>query len=269
MKGVVYLLLGDKHMVPLVVSMYTLRQHYTGPIVLCLDKESPITNNLVRDAGISIKTVRPNASLQYPALVLKTELWQLINELDSFLFLDADTMVCSDPSLLIPDEDDDRIILTQHSNWTTNHQQAAWRIHCLRERGYLHPDLAKILIDMNAPSINTGVFAMSKKCKVAPLWSKTVHGLDDFWLHDEISMQVLYPFYPNRVYDDRYNCNPAHAVRDPKEVVIWHCCLRKYGLPKSSETWFKMAAEVWEQNFASIRDWYVGNFDLILGRLPG
>jgi hypothetical protein len=267
-KGIVYLLTGSQHLLSLAVSLYTLRKFYQGSVVLFTDHNSAAIDSLVRDAGLIVLPVHVRPGLRNGTLLFKTELHQYV-PFHSFLFLDADTLLRSDPSVIIPDAHDDRIILTQHGNWTTQNDQMEWRLGGLREQGLIHPDLVKTLVEMNAPAVNTGIFAMSKNCKMLSVWTQTTMGFDCFWLnlHDEIAAQVLYPFFPNYVYDDRYNCDPRVSTRPTEDVVIYHCCTRRYGLSKSSDYWFKNINEVLDCNFGDIQFWYEGNPDLVRGRV--
>lgn len=267
-KGIVYLLTGGQHLLALTVSLFTLRKYYHGEVVLFTDQDNEAINSLMRDARISKLPVCIRPGLRNGTLLFKTELHQYV-PFDSFLFLDADTLFCGDPSVIIPEADDQRIILTQHGNWTTQTDQMDWRLNGLREGGLIHPDLVKTLIEMNAPAVNTGIFALSKNCEILSVWTQTTLGLDCFWLnlHDEIAMQVVYPFFPHHVYDDRYNCDPRVSVRANEQIVIYHCCTRRYGLSKSSDYWFKNINEVLDCNFADIHFWYEGNPDLIRGRI--
>jgi hypothetical protein len=273
-KGVVYITIGDAYLLPIVTSIYTLRQHYEGDIRICSDFSSDLVTtvlgHLVSDAGVTTQTVTIDPAYPMPVFLLKSQLPSLITVFDSFLYLDADTLVVSDPTSIIPELEDDRIILTQRSNWTTQTVQSMSWLKMLTAQGLLHNERLGVLIAGNYKCVNMGVFALSKNCEVTAVWEKTTRGFafSKTNLNDEIAMQVLYPDYPYNVLDDRYNCDPNTTRRSPETVVVWHCASCSYGMPKTRDLYFQTVAALWEDNFAHIRDWYPGNFDLLLPPPP-
>ena len=273
MRGVVYFLHGQKHAIPLVVSLYSLRKHYQGDVAL-------ITTELTTlpAFGISIDPMlRVTRTMQIPLMtaeggnyakgqgdfnrpmITKAALHRH-TPYDLTLHLDADTLILADPAVLFA--------LTDMSSRPT----------VLPTRAQMNPErvinmeqfcqTAKVeWKHRNSLPVNTGVMVYWRH---APLMEAAlqlaIRGATAHRIADELAMQALYPDYPHVLVTDRCNWSPLYG-EDP-DPVIMHSPGCRMTLGKMRQPWLAHFKEVWENDVASVRQWGGEEAKLWLSQLP-
>jgi len=253
-QGVVYLLSGLPVMERLAVSVFTLRQHYDGPVtILTTSKEDTSAAKCLADdkrAGVDVLQFEPvETDRRHQAYQQKT-LVPAYTPYDQTVFLDADTTIAAPfPELFEGD-----CVITAYSDWQTKGKRVAGRCGWWKGRDsghHLQVDemVARVLADevvvteekngrlkwrvakanervrtQGYPAINTGVTGWKKGNPFADRWrAMTAIGMGTH-MTDEIAMQLLYPFVPEcdvRLFDDRFNASPIYAV-NADDARIWH-----------------------------------------------
>ena len=263
-KGVCYLVLGEDVKLPFLVSLHTLRQHFTGPVAVMTDMGAWVKTvdpslvvvdplNLPESVRLRLgsllwvdrRTLQLPFCLSLKAAVGETSPW------DSTVYLDADTLIVGSIDDLFLEPGDERIRVTQCADWTTSHVQMQHRFWQLAHQGIIHPGRAKQLMESNAPAINTGVFAVTTRSRVLEEWQITTPALERFFLHDELALQMLLPDYPHDLVDDRWNCLVKFSKRT-EDIRIHHCVGALYGMRLE---WFDGLRAVWESNLGDVRSW--------------
>lgn len=206
--GFAYMLVGDKHAVQLVVSLYSLRSFWRGPVALIVGDDAAL--NVARlcqlDARLGPVQVvtweAPRGGGKGLQHANKTYIGEL-TPFDRTAFLDADTLITGDPTDLFPRADSDEIRLTRFANWLSN-ERPVWR----RVEGYrkLCPTLVDRAQFQPLPAINTGTFGISTRATDYLLtWAHYSRTLPIF-MSDELVAQIIFPDFPHTILDERWNC---------------------------------------------------------------
>jgi hypothetical protein len=132
--GVVYMLYGSRHALQLVVSLWSLRRVYQGPVaILCAHDGNDATSLRLKEA-IDADPRIDATCIPFPFVTTakrnngyanKT----LVHRLSPFqrsVFLDADTVIVRPFDELYPTEDE--IVLTQFCGWWSNGRKISRRI---------------------------------------------------------------------------------------------------------------------------------------------
>lgn len=245
-QGVCYLLFGEAHRLPFLVSLTSLRRHYSGPVAIVTDQADwPRT--------IGVESIPLSADRQPGKFVhyyVKPRMAEL-SPFDSTVFLDLDTMIVDRIDDLFLPDGDQRIRAVQYADWTTNHTQMRHRLYQLAHHGIVNTKRAEAMMAADVPAINTGVFAFTKSTACLAEWQQTVPPLERFFVHDEIALQLILDHHPHDVFDDRWNCMPMFSRRR-ENVKIWHGPGNQWGrLPG----WYDTLREIWDADFGGVRGW--------------
>ena len=166
--GNIYFNVGTRCLIRLCVSVSTLRKVYKGPVVLLAQGDLPRwAIKLLRHLSIDIITIDPKEGVS--SRTMKASLWRY-SPFDVSLFIDSDTVIMRDPSVLFDTIKQNRFIVTEFSNWVTTGRRMGWRIRTW----------AKVLDDKTIKNalhfglaINTGVFGWCKNADILSVWEKT------------------------------------------------------------------------------------------------
>ena len=259
--GVIYLSVGTKHADNLVVSLLSLRDHWSGPICIFVGDESAAKNAelIFADGRLGhVQAIRFNIDwldVDYNVMFAKAYMINRLSPFDRTVYLDADTVVVGDFSELFPVANEVR--LTKYAPSVQAHMQER-----LREWRGIAPISAKRAQEASFCLINAGVVGFSKKTRrFLRAWEQmTRRRLSR--LCDEEACQLVYPEFPHVLLDDRFNCSPKHAWchhgvglpdADPK---IWH----NYGdisvsEPTARYIWWPYYQRALADNLANIREW--------------
>jgi hypothetical protein len=221
------MLYGTRHALQLVVSIYSLRQVYKGPIaVLCAHDDNDCTSLRLKEAleqepRLAVECVpfrfvttgRRNNGYANKTLVHK------ISPFDKSVFLDADTLVVRPFDELFPIGDE--IVLTQFAGWWSNQRKISRRIENWRK---VDPVLVDRAQQAQYPAINTGVFGFASSTTYMDAWREmTLRNLS--FICDELASQIMFMDYPHRVLDQRFNASVVYSTAAPEVVCdgrVWH-----------------------------------------------
>ena len=272
MRGVVYFLHGQKHAIPLVVSLYSLRKHYQGDVAL-------ITTQLTTlpAFGISIDPMlRVTRTMQIPLMtaeggnytkgqgefnrpmITKAALHRH-TPYDLTLHLDADTLILGDPPVLLDLADCHKHTTVLPTRAQMNPERA--------ENMNRFCEAAKCSWNPKYLPVNTGVMAYWKD---APLMEAVlqlaIRGATAHRIADELAMQALYPGFPHVLVTDEWNWSPLYGEDpDPK---IMHSPGCRMTLGKMRQPWLEHFREVWDNDVASVRQWGGEEAKVWLSQLP-
>lgn len=260
--GVTYMLTGDKHACLLVVSLMTLRRHYSGPVCLiCGDRESLCYADRIsaseRLVGNKLEIVTWKApvgggkGLQHGN---KANVFDL-SPFDRTVFLDADTTVHGKINELLPQANTEEIRLTQFADWVSNGTRIKKRLEQYRE---LLPSEVAVMNAAAYPALNTGTFGFTKRSKRYFAELKRVCKALPVFMCDELAAQLIFVNFPHVVLDDRWNWSPVYSKRAALDARIvhyhgaGHCRLNK---GCGASIWTLEFLEAWAQDLAGIREW--------------
>ena len=265
-KGVIYFLTScsdvqpkeaPSHALLLVVSLWSLRKHYSGRVAILATHElSAWVKSQILEGpelgrgsfvwGVDLVQMRRNS-----AHVTKTALHRS-TPFDVSIFIDADTLPVADPSplfdLCTPEKP---LVLTHFAGWTVGKEKGV-----VRKRIKTFADAAGRL-DLfeqcvGSEAINTGVYAFRKTSTLLePAFELCKRGFNKF-IPDECAWQLLFKHHPHVMLEDEYNYSPLYSKGTPK---IWHAHGSKVLAPRIKDAWLGALREVWEGNVGNVRKW--------------
>ena len=250
--GVIYYSVGPGCTVRLLVSIYSLRRHYSGPITIISEgsESDAICSQIAKAMNVDIKyaTFDTNGPRNHP-LLAKTKINQA-TPYDYSVFIDADTLVVGKIDELF---NDSQFTITRMCDWSTRGPKVSRRI---RNWSDVCPDLIEPALNYGK-AINTGVYAFKKDASIFSDWyDLTLKNVDTF-IPDEISCQLLITKHEHLLLDCRFNWSCKYGP-ESSDVRIIHYHGRKHcrpGLPFNATKWIETYNEVVQQDLAGIRQW--------------
>lgn len=244
MTGILYYNFGEGALLKLAVSVFSLRNHYGGPVTVAA--EGPVPGWFVRVAnGIGIRVTTVPRSRGY-FLLRKSRAWRH-SPYDATVFLDNDTLVCG-PVEEALEAVSEGLMVTNHNGWHTHRGRVRGRISSWN---VVDPELVKAAIRYGT-AINTGVFG----------WRRGVKAIEEYealtargWstpgvmrrVVDEIAMQLLLPHHPHRLLGPEWNCCPVHGDWEKARIIHF------YG---NKHTRDNAPAKLWHEMLAELRNAY-------------
>lgn len=265
--AVVYLMSGPAHLANLVVSIKSLRRHWTGPVlVVSWDESSRIVTTISEDRSLEIRHLirRPGYRGKNSQFFHKIQLMQELTMYDKVMYLDADTMPIGDVNELFEQAEDYEFLATQFNHWETGCDGVVdKRIRRLRD----YPIPAEIIDEVTYnvwPSVNGGVFVTDPNSEILRRWEEwTDHAKESVFIADEAVLHVVMAKYFERGFGvavgGMWNASPKYSQIPDRDVKIWHfhgdSNLRPNKSPKGVKLWLSEYLHCLEYNVGGICDW--------------
>jgi len=253
--GILYFNTGRSCLIRLIVSLYTLRQHYKGVAALIYtDKIEPEYSSIIKEFNLELikgeeASIGKNKTLLEKCLLYKK------TPFENSIFLDADTIVFSDPSELFDLAFTNEFVVTRFSNWLVR-GLIAERVLAWKE---IFPEQVKIILEKEGPAFNTGVFAFNKQSKFCKEWYKFALQGRTTYIPDEISCQMFLLHYPHIIVEDSFNAsckypNPSGVIKIMHFHGKKHCRFNEQGKPiNNSDLWLKYLKLCYQANISNIK----------------
>jgi len=224
-KGVVYLnILGNSCAERLVVSLWSLRRYYDGPIAILYDDASEdITRIIAQYHGVQAERIpfdTPTKPRRNKAYVCKT-LMPHYSPYERTVFLDADTLIEGPIDPLFDWLDSNPVIVTQFAEWVTTGRKMKGRIRKLSGISPLVDAAIDHVTKNSYPALNTGVMGWQRNAPFLADWQALGKALSGRFIADELAAQLALPGSSHLLLDDRWNCSPIYGQYQ-SEAVIWH-----------------------------------------------
>jgi hypothetical protein len=281
-RWIMYLISGSPHLPYLVTSLYTLRNHWSGPVMVCAWDESieiarKIGNEprLLSHLGIHVAHDVPTYRGKCDQFARKSQLAKGFPSDTTILYLDADTMVYGDLSPLFDAAERYGFCATQFNNWTMANGIPRSRVNGLRAFPAIPAELIdRVTTDPKFPSVNGGVWATRPDSPVLPLWHEWTMAARSTFIADEKVLHLLAAKFGDTgeltvAMGGRWNCSAMEKFQPTdlpdEEVVVRHfhgdSATRPDKSPKGCTLWREVFEECCRLNIGGIRDWYrtVGN----------
>ncbi|MCA9265809.1 MAG: hypothetical protein KDA60_18230 [Planctomycetales bacterium] len=264
-RGVVYLLTSNQLAARLVVSVYSLRRWYSGPI--CLFSTRPESHELgeicAHDPRLAVehRTIPERPGRGHTSAYLTKTATMLKSPYDQSLFLDADTLVAGDIRPLFDSLEEGEVTATAFCEGLTTdahfqEQLEKWRT--LGDPAHLAfrvPSLIWGVSHFSYPAINVGVFAVRRDAAILPHWDALTLAAHNMPLPEEIALQLLLPEFDHSILAMKYNCHPM-AYRGGDDVRIWHFAGATHlDHDPSRALWLPAYDECRQHNIARICEW--------------
>jgi hypothetical protein len=224
-KGIVYLFSGVGFAERLVVSIWSLRRHYAGPI-LVMATDDDCEGVVRRLAGLDVECLRiDKAAYRRNAAYATKPRLPASSPFERSLFIDGDTIVVGDPSPLFDElAGQVDLVITNFGGWHSQGGRMSKRIKAWRGLSPGIDTLVDLQLTRRWSAINTGVFAWRKGWQYARHWDTITDKGSPRHMADELAMQLCQSMMETasfRVVEDRWNCSPIYGEHKT-EAVIWH-----------------------------------------------
>lgn len=268
---VIYLMSGKAHLPYLAVSLYTLRDHWPGDVIVYAWPESyPIVKRIAEDEELNIEcrkrepTLRRKDGVKGNAQFIDKIL--LMQELDTDvgLYIDADTMINGDFTWLFKWGYAYGFCATQFNNWVTNSGMPKKRIQRLVGVKGINQQAVERVLTQSYPSVNGGVFACAPDSPHLRTWYNWTMRVKDIFIADETALHPLIALSVSVAgvgAGGKYNCSPKFQPKylPDDDVRIWHfhgdSCVRPNKSPKAVWLWWPVYQECLERNVGYIQEW--------------
>lgn len=275
--GVVYLLTRPDHAARLVVSLYSLRRWYDGPVAVFVTRENtgeiaeriaseprfeplhlcPLDERSVEDAAKLLPEGLAQANTNY-----LTKIWAMRESpFETTVFLDADTVVAGDLQPLIESAESFPLTVTNFAGWKTT--DAFYQKHfegwlALAGRSETRFDLRRRLdglIKDGRQVINTGVMAIQKNAEIFSEWESLAELGSECHIPDEMALQLLLGDYQHNLLGAEYNASP-HFAPWIENASIWHMANATHLRDERSRAiWLPLFEECRRGSVAKIEEW--------------
>jgi hypothetical protein len=256
--GVLYLNLGAKHAVHLIVSLTSLRKHYAGPVAIVTEADGPsleVARWCQADPALGTIEIIADPTLRaggHGQSYLCKTLLPTLSPFDATLFIDADTLITGDFREAFP-QTADEVTLTHFSDWVSTGSKMSGRIS---EWAKAEPERAARMLATAWPAINTGVVGWGKDTQAfAADWHATSSKRKVF-ITDELAAQLIFPDHNVRIVDWRYNASVVFDLDRPNfgdaRIVHGHG-MKFWKRPTGWQFYRQHYFECLEQNRANIQ----------------
>jgi hypothetical protein len=240
-RGIIFFNMGNKCIVRMVVSLFSLRQHYSGPITLMTVGPQPdLFIELVKRFNVDIQPLENSENCSHP-LVMKAALWKY-TPYDTTIFMDADTITLKPI--------DEYFDMVEKHTFVTG-EFAGWRSDAggtiTKRIQHFHKVSSKEDIEAAVkygPAVNTGIHGYTKDAPILKEWEElTAKG----WkagcsaIPDEIACQVLIPRYPHLVASVDWGVSVKYGVLTENSKIV------HYHGRKHASTW--ALCGIWKTQF--------------------
>lgn len=288
--GLIYFTHGASHLARLLVSLHSLRKHYSGPVTILDTGESGgIIEKIAADERLRVEVQRIEfvQRRRNSAYCMKSSLWRH-SPYSATVFLDADTVVVRSiqPLLdIVADTKNSGFVVTRFGDWVTTGPIIQKRIERWRgikvrsepekfEKSIDVEKLIKLSLESGHPAINTGVIGWRDDTrKILGQWERLTHAGYRTPFTDELGAQLIIRQERHTLIDDRWNFSPLYGQQKEK-AAIYHCHGSKHVLrgdgrgDKGHAIWWPLFREVWEENVGRVREWVPAGDQNLARHLP-
>ena len=259
-RGIVFLNVCSRYAFPLAVAIATLRKFCDAPVAIICDKDSGLGTALEIAKGNQWGDILVAPQWGIHERFIEQETWAYLfktrlpnlSPFKETLFLDSDIVVTGDISELWP-QPGDAAVLTKRNGG--RHQNLKARLRC---RKWAHVDAARAARSQNRaypyPPINTGVMAFGRDSGAFCAEWRRLAEANPIHSCDEQAVQLIYPDFPVRLVDYRYNASIIHD-QHLSDVRIWHGVGRKFWTdPRGRQIWLPAAKWCLQENLGNARE---------------
>ena len=185
MRGIIYAHAGTACLTRLIVSIYSLRKHWNGPVTIFQEgKAEPELKAICKVFGINVAEY---AKTGYNNYVKKCDV-NLKTPYDINMFLDADTLVTGKLEKYLDWVEEHGLVFTNFSNWVPTGRTMTARI---RKWEKLYPEATETALNYPV-ALNTGTYGFKKDHPFLDGWLKTSieGGKNGVPLTDELAAQL-------------------------------------------------------------------------------
>jgi hypothetical protein len=266
--GFLYFSHDTKHAVRLVVSLFSLRKHWDGPVAIADTYQSRgIVDRILADGRLQVEALvrAPFRQLRrHSCYVAKSSVWRCTPFARGTIMLDCDTMFVRSPAGLVEIVEDERnapVFVTRFSDWVTTGQLISKRLRQwdrVRCDGLNVRKLLKESLDSPHAAVNTGVVAWRAgelaAAEFLEDWERLAQAGARCSFTDELAAQLLLRKHKHTLLSERFNSSVLFSRERDREVIRHHHG-SKHLRSEDGGLWLKHYEECLSLNIAGIREW--------------
>jgi len=266
---VCYLMSGQPHLPYLTVSLWTLRQHYNGPVTVAAWPESiDLLRQIAQDKRLDIAVQVRRPAIRGKNDQFMDKIAMAMDQDGPMIYLDADTSIHAPIQPIFDRLEKFDFVSTQFCDWETSSPMIANRIQGLAEFEGIPSQLVEDFLLRSWPSVNGGVWGALPDSPILPHWLAYTEAAKRTFIADEkvlhLMLGVYAPSGKMTVMTDRgrWNCSPKYQPADlaDEDVAIYHyhgdCNVRPKKCVRGLSIWWPMYQECIENNVGGIQDWH-------------
>lgn len=258
-RGIIFFNRGDGCIVRAIVALYSLRQHWNGPITFFLEKPYPEEFDKVCEY-FNVDIVHNEEKHQLKTLVRKTDMFGN-PPYDRTLWLDSDTVTVGKLDEMFDLLDNADCVIPHFCGWHSDGKIITKRVN--RFKGIAEERHIEKCFK-HYPAVNTGVLSFRK----SDAWYKFVQYWVDLadrasqkkvFIPDEVAMQILYPSANEwglkvHIAPTDFNVSVLHDHNQSKDPRVWHFHGKKHVLDvPTCDIWKNIFNKLMEDDVANIR----------------
>ena len=256
-RGVILFNRGSKMVVRAIVTMYSLRKHWDGPVTIYL--EEPYPKELEQACKkFNVDVVRNDKKHEYKTLIRKTDMFSN-PPYERTLWLDIDTVIVGPIDEMFDYLDDCDVAIPHFAGWWSDGNIISKRIR--KFENLVDEETINKALEHN-PAINTGILSFRKSKQwdeFVAYWVELAHkgSQEKIFIADEVSFQVLYPVAQKwgikvAIAPMKFNVSIKHDPgTEDKRIIHAHGDKHVIDFPLC-DIWKNEFAEMTENNVAEI-----------------
>jgi hypothetical protein len=218
-EAVFYLNRGTKCYPRLLTSIFSLRKHYHGNIVLIQEGElHHAIGNVLSKLGVEVRKVPESTE---SILTKKSSIWREMRE-DHAMYLDSDTIICGPIDDFFGWIKEKGFVATWFTGWLTTSIPVRARIE---EWKIIAPNLITPALEYNK-AINSGVQGWFKNAPILAEYERlTRQGVAagcNRRVVDEIALQLLLPHHPHYLAHHAWNTSAVYGDINNAKIIHYH-----------------------------------------------
>lgn len=271
---VFYLLTGNSNLPYLVVSLKTLREHYSGDVIIhawensysqCLKIAEYFNCECVRTFP---QYTSKNAQELNKIKILRSderENW----EDRAVLYIDADTAVVNPLDDLFEDIEEYGFVATRFCDWSMDVSVVRNRVESLFRKSSIEKKWITAALEKTRPSYNSGVFGVSFSedsiaGSVLKKWEEWTWDARSVFIAGETTLHPIMAMFGNSVRTVKgiYNCSAKYQKNSTikeEDVVIWHfhgdSAVKPGKSQRAQDLWLPLYRKAREENWGHINEW--------------
>lgn len=253
--GVIYYNNGTSCAVRLLISIYTLRKHYTGQITILSEGDETISEKIASMFKADFKKISLNIPTGKNAILLAKPKIYEVAPYDNNLWLDADTIILNNIDDIFEIIEKNSLVVAQFSNWKTNEGIIAKRINMWKK---FYPELTECALSFG-PAINCGVVGFRKNATIFNDWYDMSLVGRRIFIADESCLQLIIGMFEHKIVDPIWNtsCKYGEITKNTKIIHFHgkkHCRIGD-PVPFNGQLWLNIYYEVLKNNILDVQSW--------------
>ena len=257
-RGIIMFNRGEKCIVRAIVCLYSLRQHYDGPVTFFLEDPYPHEFDEVCK-HFNVDIVHNEQKHELKALVRKTDMFTK-PPYDRTLWIDSDMVIMGKLDDMFDYLDDADCAIPNFAGWWSDGPKISARTK--RFKDIAEERHLKKALEHN-PATNTGILSFKKSDKWTKFvkdWVTLAHkgSQKHIFIPDEVAFQILWPSADEwglkiHITDRKFNVSVLHDHGKSQDIRVWHMHGQKHVLDHPNcRVWKDLFDEMCKNNTANI-----------------